>query len=183
MTRNFTTCLLAALLAAFTLYAARKDGPTTRLDVTSHPAGATVLIDHQERGVTPLTLFDLAPGPHLVQFTKDGCRDTFESVSLELGVVRTVGARLEPLTGILLVTSDPPACDVAVKGVSLGSTPLLVTTLESGVHRLTVSSPGCRPGDRRDAGRPYPDQARGHPALRLRYYGLDLRSGGGRGAD
>lgn len=119
MTRNFTTCLLAALLAAFTLHAARKDGPTTRLDVTSHPAGATVLIDHQERGVTPLTLFDLAPGPHLVQFTKDGCRDTFESVSLELGVVRTVGARLEPLTGILLVTSDPPACDVAVKGVSL----------------------------------------------------------------
>ena len=62
MTRNFTTCLLAALLAAFTLYAARKDGPTTRLDVTSHPAGATVLIDHQERGVTPLTLRP-APAP------------------------------------------------------------------------------------------------------------------------
>ncbi|HRT28839.1 MAG TPA: PEGA domain-containing protein [Kiritimatiellia bacterium] len=142
MTRNFTLCFLATLLAAFTLHAARKDGPTTRLDVTSHPAGATVLIDHQERGVTPLTLTDLAPGPHLVQLTKDGCRDAFESVSLELGVVRTVGARLEPLTGILLVTSDPPACDVAVKGVSLGSTPLLITTLESGVHRLTVSSPG-----------------------------------------
>ncbi len=142
MTRNLATRLLTVLLAAFTLHAAKKDGPTTRLDVTSQPAGATVLIDHNERGVTPLTLIDLAPGPHLVQVTKDGCRDAFESVSLEPGVVRTVGVRLEALTGILLVTSDPPACDVSVKGVSLGSTPLLVTTLESGSHRLAVSSPG-----------------------------------------
>jgi hypothetical protein len=140
MTRNLiiTFCLLFAGLAA----EAKEKDPATRLDVASQPSGATVRIDNQERGVTPLILTDLAAGPHLIQITKANCRDAFDTVALEPGVVRTASFTLEPLTGILLIASVPTGSEVAYKGVSLGTTPLLVTTLESGTHRLSVSSPG-----------------------------------------
>lgn len=134
--------LLAALFLGFAAQAAKDKEPATRLDISSQPAGATVRVDHQERGVTPLTLTDLVPGPHLIQASKGGFRDAFDTVVLETGVSRKAALALEPLTGILLVTSTPSGSEVSLKGVSLGATPLLVTTLESGTHRLAVASPG-----------------------------------------
>ncbi len=142
MTRTCLLTLLASLLLGPAARAARDKDPVTRLDITSQPAGAAVRIDHQERGATPLTLTDLAPGPHLIQASLAGCRDAFETVVLEPGVSRTAALTLEPLTGILLITTTPAGSEVALKGVSLGTTPLLVTTLGSGTHRLTLSSPG-----------------------------------------
>jgi hypothetical protein len=144
MHTNTRKCLTfaLALLAGLTLRAARNDGPTTRLDITSRPSGATVLIDHRERGTTPLMLSDLSAGQHLIQVTKEGFRAAFETVTLEPGIPRPVNVELDPVTGILLLITDPVGCDVAVKGVSLGSAPLLITTLESGSHRLCISSPG-----------------------------------------
>jgi PEGA domain len=38
--------------------------PTGRLELTSEPAGARVLLDGKLRGVTPLAIDDLAPGTH-----------------------------------------------------------------------------------------------------------------------
>ena len=130
------------MFLGLTLQAAKDKGPTTRLDVTSQPPGATVRVDHTDRGVTPLTLTDLTPGPHLLQLIKPGYSDTFDTVVLEAGISRTSDFPLEPLTGILLIISDPPNCEVSVKGVSLGTTPLLVTSLESGNHRISIASPG-----------------------------------------
>ena len=133
---------LAALFLGFAAQAAKDKEPATRLDITSQPAGATVRVDHQERGVTPLSLTDLVPGPHIIQASKAGFRDAFDTVVLEVGVGRTASLALEPLTGLLLLTSTPSGSEVLVKGVSLGTTPLLVTTLESGTHRLSIASPG-----------------------------------------
>jgi len=134
--------ILSLLFLGTVLHAAKEKGPSTRLDVTSQPAGATVRVDHADRGVTPLTLSDLAPGPHLLQIVKANYRDAFDTVVLETGVSRNAAFSLEPESGILLITTDPPTCEVSAKGVSLGTTPLLVTTLESGTHRLTIASPG-----------------------------------------
>ena len=134
--------ILSFLFAGITVEAAKDKGPATRLDVTSQPSGATVRVDHADRGVTPLTLTDLAPGPHLLQLVKTNYRDAFDTVVLEVGISRAATFTLEPVTGILLITTDPPGCEIAQKGISLGTTPLLVTSLESGTHRLTVASPG-----------------------------------------
>jgi len=132
---------LSVLFLGLTAWAKEKD-PATRLDVATQPSGATVRIDNKERGLAPMVLTDLAPGAHLVQISKPDCRDAFESVVLEPGVCRTLSFALEPLTGLLLLTSTPSGSEVSLKGVSLGTTPLLITTLESGTHRLTLSSPG-----------------------------------------
>ena len=138
--RSPTFCAL--LLGLAVLAQAKDKDPTTRLDITSQPQEATVRVDHKERGITPMALTELPPGPHLIQVSKANYRDAFEAVVLEPGVCRTSAFTLEPLTGILLLTSTPTGSEVSLKGVSLGTTPLLITTLESGTHRLTVSSPG-----------------------------------------
>lgn len=45
--------------------------PTGQLTVSSDPAGAHVLVDGKDRGVTPLTLNDVALGPHTVVLQSD----------------------------------------------------------------------------------------------------------------
>ncbi len=135
--------LVSALsVAPRSALAAKNKEPSTRLDITTQPAGATVHIDHQERGAAPLALTDLTPGPHLIQASKAGFQSAFDTVVLEQGVSRSAALKLEPLTGLLLITSAPTGSEISLKGVSLGTTPLLVTSLESGTHRLTVASPG-----------------------------------------
>lgn len=142
LSRLIALLLLSALPQLPFSAQAKSKEPATRLDITSQPSGATVLVDNKERGVTPLTLSELAPGPHLVQASKANHRDAFDTVMLEPGVCRTSALTLEPLMGILLLTSTPAGSEVSVKGVSLGSTPLLITSLEPGTHRITVASPG-----------------------------------------
>lgn len=137
--------ILASLCLGFSAQAAKEKEPSTRLDITSQPTGAAVRVNHQERGSTPLSLTDLAPGPHLVQVSKPSYRDAFDTVVLEPGVPRTVAVTLEPITCILLLTSVPTGSEVSLKGVSLGATPLLITSLESGTHRLAFASPGYQP--------------------------------------
>ncbi len=141
MQRSIYLILTHICLCQF-LCASDGQGPATRLDIASQPLGAVIRINHIEQGTTPITITDLPPGPHLVQALKMGYRDAFETVLLESGVNRTLTVKLEPITGIVLITSDPPDCEVSSKGISLGKTPLLITSLEHGAHKLTIASPG-----------------------------------------
>lgn len=44
----------------------------SELSVTTNPDGATVLVDEATRGVTPLSLSDIAPGDHTISITSSG---------------------------------------------------------------------------------------------------------------
>lgn len=139
--RRSGVVLAAALCAA----AVMAQGPVTRLDATSQPSGATVLIDGRVRGVTPVSLFDLRPGRYRVAFRLAGYLDEDLFVSVEEGRPQLAHAALEAEKGLLLIKSDPPACEISVDGVAIGMTPRLVTTLDAkDVHRLTLRKPGYR---------------------------------------
>lgn len=140
----FACAAAAAACAAAPLpgLAGEEEAPRTHLEVTSTPNGATVWVDHVNRGVTPLTLSDLKEGPCLLRVSREGYVDAFESVSIEAGKVRRASFALARQTGLLLVVTDPPGCEVSEAGVSLGTSPLLLTSLPTGKHRLTVASPG-----------------------------------------
>jgi hypothetical protein len=141
------TFLILSLLFPFCAALAADKGPSTNLSVTSQPNGATVWVDYVNRGVTPLNLADLPEGEHLLRVTKDGYNEAFATVSLTKGVVKPASFTLAQTAGLLLIITDPAGCDVAEKGVSLGTTPLLLTTLPTGAHRLTISSPGYQTKD------------------------------------
>ena len=150
MNRNTFLSLLTVFLALPFISGAqsrREAQPVTRLDVTSTPPGAEVVVDNQKRGVTPLSITDLAPGAHLIQLAKPGHRTIFDAVTLAEGLPRSAAFTLEPVTGLLLMTTLPQGAEITYKGAALGLTPMLITTLEPGVHRLSLSLPGYQRKD------------------------------------
>ena len=116
--------------------------PTPRLRIVSDPPKATVSVDRKTRGETPLLVSDLAPGPHLVCIQKQGFRDVWQTVEVVGQDTREIDVTLETITGLVLVRSTPTNADITVKGIAIGRTPTLVTSLPVGTHRLKIATPG-----------------------------------------
>lgn len=106
--------------------------PPSRLDVNTQPDGAQVFVDGQPRGATPCQLFDLASGEHLLHVAAPSCKPIDEFVRLEAGGYVQKSYSLEAEKGLILIKTSPSGADVKYNGISLGNTPLLVTTLPSG---------------------------------------------------
>ena len=122
-----------------------QQGPSTRVDITSQPERASVSVDGMDRGLTPLTLFDLAPGRHHVKYRLAGYVERDRFITVEEGRPSQHSNVLEPEKGLLLVKSDPDGCEITIDGVAMGLTPRLITTLDvKDVHRMTLRKPGYR---------------------------------------
>jgi TonB family protein len=81
------------------------------LDVLSTPFGASVAIDGQPAGQTPLTGYKLKPGPHRVELTRPGFEPYSQSVTLQAGKSQRVDAALEPLPPPSTQAPRPEAVD------------------------------------------------------------------------
>lgn len=140
MKKFFSWMLLLASAAAFAADAPR----STRVDFTSQPEGASVIVDGATRGVTPMTLFDLKVGVrHHVRFDLKNHEPYDEFFDLPEGSYLTKNAELPPVMGLVLVTTEPAGCNISLDGRSLGETPRLLTKLEAGgTYRLLLQKPG-----------------------------------------
>ena len=122
-------CSIAAMALVISAFAV--DAPPLRVNVTSEPAGATVIIDGKDRGTTPIMLFDLAPGRHHLKYRMAGyveC-DRFFNTQEASGPCLEKNEVLEEERGLLLLKTEPEGCDIQVDGVSVGQTPRLITHL------------------------------------------------------
>ena len=105
------------------------DEPQIRVSLSSQPSGATVIVDGRDRGVTPVMLFDIAPGRHHVKFRlagyveRDRYFDTRDNPFVEKNEVMTEEK------GLLLLKSEPAGANITIDGVACGQTPRLVTHL------------------------------------------------------
>ncbi|MGI6495348.1 MAG: PEGA domain-containing protein [Kiritimatiellia bacterium] len=144
MNRRLLLFASAVLAAAFPPggEAAGEASATAVLHVSSEPADAQVHVNHQLRGTTPLTIEGLAADTCLVTIRKPGFEDVHRTVSLLAGVRHPVQVELEPLRGLLLVTSAPAGAEVSIDGADYGTTPLLVPSLRLGTYRVRLSAPG-----------------------------------------
>lgn len=133
---------LGLILLATVSPAARKPLPVTQLDISSTPAEALITIDHKKVGVTPQAITNITPGIHLLQVEKTGFRSVIETVIVQKEVTQVKTFALEPVAGLALITSKPEGAEISYNNASLGQTPLLLTTLNPGTHRLTLSLPG-----------------------------------------
>ena len=107
------------------------EAPQTRVNITSKPAGATVIIDGMDRGTTPITLFDLAPGRHHLKYRLAGYLERDRFFDTREGPLVEKNEVLEEEKGLLLLKTDPAGCDIQVDGVSVGQTPRLITNLSA----------------------------------------------------
>lgn len=128
-------------LAATPVTAAAPVVPEGSASIVSRPDGAEVLVDGVSKGVTPLKL-TLPVGTYTLELHNGTSKRT---VPLQIDAGSTVRqyvdlAPADASVGRLEVTSDPAGAQVTVDGAPRGITPLVITSIEPGQHRVAVVS-------------------------------------------
>lgn len=106
-------------------------------------AGATVKIDGDDIGKTPLTV-NLGPGTHVISVTAADGRSTEQQIDVKQTKKLAVNIPLPSLAGgpaSLGVQSDPPNANVIVDGAVIGHTPFQ-GELAPGQHTVAVEMDG-----------------------------------------
>ena len=115
---------------------------TGDLYIVTEPPGATVTVDGApQTGATPLIVEGVQIGAHTVRATK-GTYEGEANVLLREGEIQKVSMALQELTGNLKVLSDPFEAEVFVDGRSVGTTPVVVSDLSVGKHRVKWTKVG-----------------------------------------
>ena len=115
------------------------DGPG-RLEVTSVPAGAAVIVDGTSRGLTPLTIETIGPGVHEITVASQSGTVT-RSVSVEPGATATVMASLAVANPAGWVALEVPfEMQVFENGQLLSTTGVERLVLPAGSHTLELFS-------------------------------------------
>jgi hypothetical protein len=139
--------VLVALTSGGTLAVGRIMKPAAEpeslgtLSVQTNPAGATVVIDGQQRGATPLNL-QLKPGRHVVELVTEGDVRTIPVMMTPGGQVSQFIeiARATSALGELQIRTEPAGAQVSVDGRSLGRSPLTAEGLTPGQHTVVLEN-------------------------------------------
>lgn len=118
------------------------DIPTVRLDrasavamVVSEPPGASVTVDDEFEGVTPVEIALSPDVEHEITLAKGGYALHTEKVTVAAGESARLSVELEALTGRVIFSSRPPGAELVIDGEPRGRTE---TTLELAERTHTV---------------------------------------------
>ena len=118
------------------------------LRIETRPPGAAITVDGRAVGTGPVTVRALGAGrSHRVEATLADHGSARQDVVPQAGAVTPLTLALEQVPSRLMVTTDPAGSEVHVDGKSRGASPLTVSGLTPGSHRLSVSHAGYSPND------------------------------------
>ncbi|MDD1685996.1 PEGA domain-containing protein [Methanoregula sp.] len=131
-------CPLTALSTSGALY------------VLSSPTNSNIYLDGTYKGITPMTINNLAPGTHILEIDHAGYYDWKSSVEVPSGGTKTVDTTLNPVpastTGWLYVSSSPGGATVTLDGSTMGETPasgsLKLNNIAIGTHTVVLTRSG-----------------------------------------
>ena len=113
------------------------------LECVTEPAGAEVVVNGIARGVTPVTVENVAKGDATVSFRMKGYRsETRQVVVSPDGRKQTVSVKLVGLPATLRIVSSPEGARVFVDGNYQGKTPTSAPQLAAGEHKIKVELDG-----------------------------------------
>lgn len=127
--------------------------------IVSAPEGATVYLNGEPRGHTPLLLPELEPGEYRLRIVLKEHEQYEEVFTLIPGEMREVSVPLTPLplpgapgapppgeaaprTGLVTLNIEPYGADVRIDGKVVGKSPLESLDIEAGDHELRILYPG-----------------------------------------
>ncbi len=116
---------------------------TGRLDVASQPSGARVTVDGAAKGVTPISIAEIAAGPHELSIS-NGETTIRRSVIVRGGSTSSIDASLaspEAAAGWLALTS-PVELTLSEADQIIGTTKAARVMLPAGTHNLVLSNAG-----------------------------------------
>lgn len=149
--RRFLFVALALLAAVsmsrqVALYAAEQGSV---LNVESIPSGATIIVDGDQRWISPIEM-ELPAGKHQLKLHLKGYRDVESTVDLKAGETKSVSLTMEPLPpaepsgpSTLKVESTPTGATVVVDGYQQWIAPIEME-LPAGKHKLKFELKGYR---------------------------------------
>lgn len=136
--------LLLCLVTSLPLLANEPPTPLGQLCIETDPAGAQVYIDRQLVGVTPYAN-DMPFGRYLVELRLSNYETVRQVVNIDANLPRyPLATTLRKLTGFWVVRSQPTGAEVSVDGISVGKTPLTLTSLSLGRHQANIVLPGYK---------------------------------------
>lgn len=112
------------------------------LSLQSQPDGASLVIDGEYKGKTPLTLDNVNPGMYTVNFSRFGYTGFSIPARVEAGKTTEVTATLFPLSGSLAVNTSPPGARVLLDGTEAGISPITLANITAGNHNITLEKEG-----------------------------------------
>ncbi len=117
---------------------------TVRVD--GEPPGASIRVDTEEAPVigTVPTILTLTPGRHTLLVSKEGFVTAPVPIDVPAKGRTVVQAKLAPISGNLVVSSDMRDGLVEIDGRMMGYTPA-VLNIPVGTHKVSVSLAGFRP--------------------------------------
>jgi serine/threonine protein kinase len=120
----------------------RLDPVFAKVTVTSTPEGASVTLDGDEKGETPLTLEKVRYGKHEIAIRKGGHDKVLKNIDIQSDKPVAVDAELKELPGAIAVTSVPEGAKLKINGELKGETPFTVNGLKAGEYTVTLSKDG-----------------------------------------
>ena len=111
------------------------------LTVASNPTKASVTVNGQFRGLTPLELELMPEEKHKLRFFLDGYQSVSRSIALYSGTEKALSIELVPLQGEVRILTTPAAADIYIDGKRVGSSgqSFVLTTK---AHSLEVRKSG-----------------------------------------
>ena len=112
-----------------------------QLSLTSEPPGATVSIDEEYQGLTPLEI-ELKPGiNHRISVSKTGYDTATDTLRLESGKPREIHVSLDARYGEIQIASEPADAELIIDGESRGQANQTVR-LTATAHEIEVRKEG-----------------------------------------
>ena len=119
-----------------------------RVRIDSMPAGASVALDGEVLGVTPLDT-ELLQGERSLVLTLEKYKQLSLPLQVQAGTELLLDTLvLQPADGRLLLGSEPAGASVSVDGVFKGTTPLTLALAADVEHTLRLTKPGYQRFDR-----------------------------------
>ena len=123
------------------------------INVSSNPKGAEVMLDGLKKGVTPITLNNIAAGIHILQIDYPGYNSWKSTVDVPETEMREISINLTPKPGSspgwITVSSSPCNALVTLDGIYVGRTPanssLNLDTITPGEHTIGLALSGYKP--------------------------------------
>lgn len=113
------------------------------LRVESTPPQASVYLDEQFLGKTPLDYSYLIPGTYRLVLKRDGFRAFSEIVQMQSGekALRKINMQTSPVGASLDITTTPPGAKIYLDADYHGKTPKRIDNIPAGTYRLHLLHP------------------------------------------
>lgn len=119
-----------------------------KLAVSGTPAGATVYIDGQLQGKTPLDIDELPSGKYSMRIDMDLYASCESEISIEDGKTNEQRYIMKPRFGTLNINGYPNGANVTINGIKIGQLPLKLYKVSAGLAEIKMEAPQYHPETR-----------------------------------